>query len=435
MITRGSVKIKMAKRWFTYLYPLLLTVGALAVLPKTLKRWRKIPERLAEGTGPSIWIHAVSVGEARAVAPLAKLLHERVPGLRLVVSSITNTGHEEAKRAMPFAKAHVFLPMDYAWIVRRWLRWFSPSLVLVSETDFWYQFLRIAKEQGAKLAVVNGKISARSTQRHQQFPLVSAELLGLFDLICVQSSDYKVRFRAVSLPEERLAVTGNMKFDDQPIKMDADSLRDWRARLGLHEGQQVVVAGSTHDPEEKLILEAMQEVWAQRPQVKLVVVPRHPERFGEVAKLLTKEGILFDRWSQNTAARTNVMLMDAMGLLRSCYQMAEVAIVAGSFTQKIGGHNLLEPAAYGVPLLFGPYTHSQPELARVVLAAGAGRQVRTEELGGALLRLLASGEERATMRKAALELTKSYCGATQRTYEELQRRFNLAPLVANFIVQ
>ncbi len=411
----------MAKRWFSFLYPLALTVGALALLPKAIKRWRKVPEPLPEGAGLSIWIHAVSMGETRAVAPLAKMIQDRVPGVRIVVSSVTDTGHEEAKKAMPFAAAHVYLPLDYAWVVRRWLRWFSPDLVIVAETDFWAQFLRLAKAGGAKLAVVNGKLSERSTSRYQRFPSVTDEILGLMDLFCVQSTDYAERFLTVGIADERIVVTGNMKFDYQTEKLTGEEKREWRLRLGVGEGQQVVVVGSTHDPEEKLILAAMRAVWSVRPTVKLILAPRHPERFRLVAELLAGEGITFDRYSEGHSTGASVMLMDVMGLLRCCYQVADVAIVGGSFTERVGGHNILEPADCGVPVLFGPYMHSQPELERLMLGAGAGKKVSEEQLEVALKCLLESVGEREAMGAMGVKLAAANLGATERTWKELEK--------------
>ena len=417
----------MMKRWFSYIYPLALTTGVFARLPRAWKRWRKIPQPLLQSSGPSIWIHAVSMGETRAVAPLAKLIYERIPGARLVVSSMTETGHEEAQRAMPFAAAHIFLPLDYAWIMRRWLDWCTPDLVIITETDFWFQFLRLAKERGAKLAVVNGKLSEKSARRYQQFPGISQEILGLFDLICVQSVDYMQRFLKAGVAAERLVVTGNLKFDYQTSFLTAEEKSEWRLRLRVELDEPVVVAGSTHDPEEKFILAAMREVWLERPTVKLILAPRHPERFNEVARWLASEGVMFDRWSERGSTGSTgakVILMDAMGLLRSCYQIAEMAIVAGSFTEKVGGHNILEPADYGIPVLFGPYMHSQPELERLMLDSGAGNQVSKEQLGTVLKQLLADATERKSMGAKGMKLARENRGTTERTWKELTRCAN-----------
>jgi len=413
----------MGKRWFRFIYPMALTVGVLALLSKALKRYGAVPEPLVKGNNPAIWIHAVSVGETRAVATLAKLIHEELPYARIVVSSITETGHEEAKRSIPFAHAHVFLPLDFAWVIRRWLRWFKPDLVLVAETDFWYQFLRLAKESGAGLAVVNGKISERSTRRYQHVPWLSREIFGFFDGFCVQSQEYAERLARIGIANDRLYVTGNTKLDCQTSSLSERELAVWRENFGI-KGRRVVVAGSTHDPEEKLILGAMKRVWAQRPEVKLLLVPRHPARFDEVAGLLKSEGISFVRWSQKASdVSSQVVLIDAMGLLRTCYQLADIAIVAGSFVKKVGGHNILEPADYAVPVIFGPHIHSQPEMARLMLGACAAIQASAEELECVLLRLLENESERRKIGLAGLKVTVDYRGATERTWIQLKQWF------------
>lgn len=302
-------------------------------------RFPLIEKGRGEGGRRLIWIHAVSVGETKAVAAIAKKLRERDPAVLLVVSSITETGHAEAQRSLPFADFHVFLPLDVSWIIGPIVSRVAPDVVLIGETDLWYQFMRAAKRAGAFVALVNGKLSHRSAERLRKVPFFARPLLGQLDLFCLQSAAYLQRFAKLGVAPNKLVVTGNTKFSSAPEVLAAAQLSLLRDRLGVAAQTPVVVAGSTHAGEEQIILEAMESVWKEFPAALLLLVPRHPERFDTVAALLDSRGIRYRRWSlldsqQRDEGRGSVILVDAMGVLMCCYQLATIAIVGGQLNPR-----------------------------------------------------------------------------------------------------
>ncbi len=364
-----------------------------------------------------IWIHAVSVGEAKAVASLAKALEKKYDNPLIIISSTTETGHAEAKRSIPCARFHLFLPFDFKWIIRPILKQVQPDLVIVTETDFWYNFMREARRQGAKVILVNGKLSQRSARRFRQFRFFTTKLFSNIDLLCLQSTHYVERFLSIGVLKENIVVTGNLKFDDFYPQSTKEEVNTWKEKMGIPLHAPVLVVGSTHATEEEAILNALQPVWSAFPSLKVVLVPRHPERFDEVAALLKKQEISFSRLStcHSTTGKEKVLLIDSMGLLRTCYQFADIALVAGSYNPRIGGHNIIEPCCYGIPTLFGPHMHAQPELVDLVHTFKSGLQVTIEHLSSTLIRLFKDAPTRHTMGAAGLQLASFCKGATEKT--------------------
>lgn len=423
--------------FFSFFYEIALWVLSMAAFPKMLyhrikhgKYRESLGKRLGvgfplikKGNRPLVWIHAVSVGEAKAVAPLIKMLKAKMNNPIIVVSSITETGHAEVQRSIPQADYKVFLPFDFRFIIRPIVRSVKPDLVILSESDFWYNFLKSAKEVGAKIVLVNGKVSSTSMHRFKKFAMLSKRLFGLFDYLCIQSEHYRKRFIEIGVPAEKMTITGNLKFDGEYPALSADQLKIWRQQLGIEDGDKVLVIGSSHDPEEKLFLDVSQKLWSKFPRLKVVFVPRHPERFNEVAGILQTRNVPYIRFSQlggNYYHDQRVILMDAMGLLRKCYQFADVAVVAGSYTSKVGGHNILEPSWYGVPVVFGPHMHQQPELVELVNQYGAGLQISKDRLYEELEKLLSCDETRKKVGESGLAMVAGINGATKRTLEILK---------------
>lgn len=421
---------------FSLFYEIVLWILSLVAFPKMIyhrckhgKYRESLSKRLGvgfpvikKGNRPLVWVHAVSVGEAKAVAPLVKMLKAKMENPIIVVSSITETGHAEVQRSIPQADYKVYLPFDFRFIIRPIVRSVKPDLVILSESDFWYNFLKSSKELGAKILLVNGKISSTSMQRFKKFSMLSKRLFGLIDLLCIQSEHYSKRFLEMGVPKDKINITGNLKFDGEYPKLSAEQLNIWKQQLGIEEGDQVLVIGSSHDPEEKLFLEVSQKLWGKFPRLKVVFVPRHPERFNEVAGILHGYNIPFIRFSQlggNFYHDQRVILMDAMGLLRKCYQFADVAVVAGSYTPKVGGHNILEPSWYGVPVVFGPHMHSQPELVELVNQYGAGLQISKDRLHEELDKLLSCAETRTKIGESGRAMVAGINGATKRTLDIL----------------
>jgi 3-deoxy-D-manno-octulosonic-acid transferase len=421
---------------FSFSYNVALGLLALFSLPKILyqmtvhKKYRgsikarfglnlSLPRKNSSGL---FWIHAVSVGEIKAIAPVAKLLKERYPHTRFIISSITETGHLEAKRSIPFADNFIFLPFDFSWIIRKLMDQIKPDLVLFSESDFWYHFIHYAKAQGAVVAVANGKISERSCNRFKRFPLFAKRLFSNMDLICSQNELYKDRFEQVGISKDKIISTGNLKFDAEYPRMSKAEINVWKQRLNITSDDFVFVIGSTHNPEEELFLKILKRLWIKHPHLKVLIAPRHPERFDAVAELLDRNKVIFSRLTKGVSNNAQVLLIDTMGQLKTCYQLADLALVAGSYVTHVGGHNILEPCGYGVPVLFGPYMQSQPDLLNLVLDAKAGMQVPLELLEGSISSLIKNPERGKIIGEAGLQLIAQNQGASKRTFEAIIRK-------------
>lgn len=428
--------------FFRIIYGIALSLVALCNIPKALYVYFKhhkyrsnfmqrigfdYPDFIKDAP-KSIWIHAVSVGETKAVASLARQLKFQFPDHPLIISSITETGHEEAVRSLPFADYHVYLPFDFAWAVKRVIRAANPGLVILCETDFWFNFLYFSKQIGASLATVNGKISERSTKRLHWFSFYSKRIFQLFDVICVQNTLYRTRFIEANAPADKVVVTGNLKFDEDHPQLPVGEISVWRQKLGIGSDEIVLTIGSSHYSEEEFVLKALTHVWKNHPNLRVILVPRHPERFRAVAELLEEEHINWISFT-NIARRSgkeSVILMDAMGLLRMCYQLSDFAIVAGSFAEKIGGHNILEPCWYGKPVIFGPYMEGQLELVDLMKRSGAGVQlshVDDQELSRLINQWINDKNERKERGEWGMALVKELKGSTRRTLAELEPLF------------
>jgi 3-deoxy-D-manno-octulosonic-acid transferase len=427
---------------FLIFYNFSLWLLALLSLPKTLYSYfilRKYRNSLSARFGahfpyvaekglPSIWIHAVSMGETKAIVSLARELKQRFPSTPLIISSTTETGHAEAKRSLPFADYHVYMPLDFRRVVQKILKKAAPGLVLLCESDFWYNFLYYAKQSGAALALVNGKISEKSAFRLRWVPFFSKKLFSLFDKICVQNQTYTKRFVKIGAPSDHITITGNLKFDDDYPQLTHDETVLWRHKLGLESDEIVLTIGSTHPTEEQSLIKILKNIWKKYPKLRVILVPRHPERFKEVGLLLEKERLLWVNFTDinRRTGKEQVILIDAMGLLRMCYQLSDMAIVAGSFTDRVGGHNLLEPCWYGKPVLVGPYTFSQQELVDLMKQYKTGLQVFLDQVQEVLTRWLENPNERTEIGERGFMMVSDLKGSTARTIEVLE------PLLSKF---
>lgn len=421
---------------FSLIYELILWLGFIACMPKALyqciryKKYRTswlarfgwgFPNVERKGSGPVIWLHAVSVGEIAAIKSLSNKLQTAIQDLTLIVSTVTETGYAEAKRLMPFADHIVFLPYDFSWPVKLAIQRASPDIVIVCEADFWYRFLKEAKKQGAVVLLVNGKISATSYSRFLRFSYFTRRLFSLIDFFCVQSAEYKERFGSLGVPNSKIAITGNMKSDFVTSRLEKEALITMRQKLHLEPQDFVLVIGSTHAPEEELLLREITPLLSEFKNLKVIIAARHPERFSEVTSLVEKCGLSYGTWTKGACSHNpRVFLIDTMGILRHCYQLADVAIVAGSFTEKVGGHNILEAQCFGIPVITGPYMHSQAELVKQAKEYNAIKQVPLEEVAYALKNLLQNAEERHTLQKNSLALTAAIQGATEKNLKILQ---------------
>ncbi|MGZ3632861.1 MAG: 3-deoxy-D-manno-octulosonic acid transferase [Parachlamydiaceae bacterium] len=426
------------------LYEVLLWIFALLSLPKLLyamlvknqyrqsliRRFGVGFPQVSKGNRRLIWVHAVSVGEVKAVANLVKQLKKQPDNPLILVSSITETGHAEAKRAIPEAEYHVYLPFDFYGVIAPIVKRVKPDQVVLCETDFWYHFLRVAKNNGAHISLVNGKLSDKSMERFKSVSFFTKRLFALFDVFCLQSAFYAERFKAIGIPQEKIVVTGNLKFDSRPTMLTQQQKADLMKQLGIREEDRVIVIGSSHDPEEKLLLGAINHLWKEIPSLKVVIVPRHPERFDLVAKLIGETSIPYARYSDLQSSQqpinASIILIDTMGILGKCYQVADVAIVAGSYTSAVGGHNILEPLWFGVPMIYGPCMHTQPDLVEAVSSFNAGIQAPIESVAEALRILLKDGKKVEELRQASSKLITAMYGSTNRSFEAVDRSRDVA---------
>lgn len=420
---------------FSFFYEICLLFIALFSIPKFLynllfrnKYRESILKRFGTGFPPInkgnrklIWVHAVSLGETKAVAALVKMLKAELDHPLILFSTTTETGYVEACRSIS-ADYHVYMPFDFLWVIHSIMHRIAPDMVILCESDFWYNFLSQAKSLGAKVILVNGKISMKSMERFQKFPLFAEKIFSNIDLLCVQSQTYRKRFESLQINPDKIVVTGNIKFDGDYAPLPKEQLEKWRIELGIDPADQVLVIGSTHNPEENNFLKAMAMVWEKHPTLKVVLAPRHPERFNEVAGILQKNQINFRRLSQKQPEGfpVRVVLIDAMGLLRKCYQLADVAIVAGSYTTKVGGHNILEPSWYGIPVVFGPYMQNQPDLVELVKEYNAGLQVPMDMLPDVIDDLFVDAKKRNALGQGGLKLVSDVHGATRKTVDHIK---------------
>jgi len=358
------------------------------------ERLGRVPESLASRAAGaeqgSIWVHAVSVGEALAVAPLLKELRGRLPGRALFVSTTTRTGQKVAAQRLE-ADGTFYFPLDFAFACRRLLAAVRPALVVIAETEIWPNFLREARRTGARVVFVNGRLSDRSFRRYRWFRFLLRRPLAQVDYFLMQSEEDARRILELGAPAERISVGGNLKFDLPQPRRPAflDDL------VALAQSAPIIVAGSTLPAEEEKILQALEicgAVGGRHPL--LVLAPRHPERFEDVVALLERRGVSYVRRSQGATSngRPAVFLLDTLGELAGTYAAANVAFVGGSLV-RAGGHNPIEPALWGKPVLFGPSMENFRGIAQALVKAHAAFQVNSPDEMGVLLAALLSNPE------------------------------------------
>lgn len=376
----------------------------------------------ADGAGGRrrILVHGVSVGEVLGARALVARLEGCEPGYEVVISTTTSTGAAVARRAYP-GRQVVRFPLDLSFLVRRFLRRIDPACVVLVELEVWPNFLRTANRAGIPVAVVNGRITDKSFASYLVFRRLLPQF-GRISLFCVQDDAYAGRFRELSREPSRILITGNIKADSLAVGRRRPS-EELTRLLGAAPGQALWVAGSTHEPEERWVAEAWRAV---APTTRLVLVPRHPERAPAVLEALAQLGIDAQRLTALRAGSqapdpARPAVVDTVGDLEGVYALADLVFVGGSLVPH-GGQNMLEPAAQGRPVLYGPHVHNFVQEAALLEGAGAAlRLTGVEELGPALGRLLADGEGRERMAAAGMRAVRAQQGATALTFEALAR--------------
>ena len=411
---------------------LLYTIATVALIPwailHLLWRARRQPEYLCHWRerfgffaaiatkAPLIWIHAVSVGETRAAQPLVAALRQSHPQHGILLTQMTPTGRQTASELFGASVSCVYLPYDLPWAVERFLTHFRPAVGLIVETEIWPNLIAAGKRRGVPMLLVNARLSERSARRYAKLASLVRRALEDLAAIAAQGEDDAQRLTALGAPQ--VDVLGNMKFDVAPPAAQQVLGADFRRRIGE---RPVFVCASTREGEEEVILDA----WVRfgNPEILLVIVPRHPQRFAAVAALLSRLSIAWQRRSDQApvAAATRIWLGDSMGELFAYYAAADIAFVGGTLLD-YGGQNLIEPCALGKPVLIGPSTHNFADACREAVAIGAARSIGSaEELVKTACALMLSPPQRRQMGEIALLFTSRHRGATAKTLALIER--------------
>lgn len=388
------------------------------------------PGPILPGEGPAVWVHACSLGEVLAARPLLLGLRERFPGQRLVLSTVTRTGHDIAASRLGGALDGLFyFPFDLPGSVRRALDAVRPAVVIIVETEIWPNFLAECYRRGIAVVWVNARISDRAFSRYRWAAPLLSPLLSQAELFVARTEEDARRLRSMGAGAERVVVAGNLKYDRDPHEAaaQAEAAGKLAGLLGLDKGEPLIVAGSTTEPEEEVVLEAFRQV-RRRPgleKTRLLVAPRHPERFEPVGTLLAASGLSFSRRSQPTGEPSDVILLDSIGELAGAYSLADAVFVGGSLNRR-GGQSILEPAMHARSAVVGPHMDNFREVVADFAAAKAVVQLAADDLQWApralaavWARLLEQPEEAREMGRRAKAVMERSTGATQRTLEQL----------------
>ena len=423
-----------------FLYSILLTFGFIILMPRFLfdavrkgkytdgfwQRLGYLPDFNANQR-PVLWIHCVSVGETQAARPLVKQILEDFPNYRLVISTTTKTGQELAQEVFANdAELIFYMPFDWRFSVRRALRHIKPNIILIMETELWFNFMREANKNGAGVFIVNGRLSEKSANRYLMIPKTMHRVLHYIDLALMQDAADAKRLSNLGIRYSKVRVTGNVKFDQQFDEAEAELTKEFRRRFAIEQDAPLIVAASTHAPEEALIIEAFKEVWKNSADKlpRLLLAPRHPERFVEVAVLAKNSGFDWVLRSEQESDRdkvAEVILLDSIGELRSVFPLAEIVFVGGSLIPH-GGQNVLEPAVANKAIVTGFYTTNFTSIVNELAGQNALIQLPKlnekevpSQLAETFLSLLRNTEKRNQLAQNAFAVMKKNRGASSKT--------------------
>jgi len=377
---------------------------------------------------PVIWIHAVSLGEVTAVVPFVKALQEQTPNCSLVISTVTETGREAVERQLSGIAQHCYCPVDFPWAVQAYIRALQPVAFLLVETELWPNLLRSMAQQQIPTILVNGRLSSNSYQRYQRVQGFMRHVLSSMTLCLMQSERDAQRIISLGAKPETVRNSGNMKFDSIDTQSAHHLESVSRSMLGLAPHEKLFVAGSTHLEEENQLLRCYRRLCDTVPSLVLLMAPRHIERSQQIEDNIIRHGFLCSRKSrlpghheQHEAFGTpRVILLDTRGELASIYALGWIAFVGGTLTP-IGGHNLLEPARYGIPVFFGPHTDHCVEVARILQEAGGGIEVQNEdELFNQITMAYCDASWSARVGHAAKQALEAHRGVVQKNLHMIQ---------------
>lgn len=371
-----------------------------------------------------IWFHAVSVGE---VLQLQKVLDEttsRFPAVELFITTTTDTGYEVA-RTKYSQHTVAYFPLDFTWAVSQALKSIHPDLVVLVELELWPNFIFQCHKRAIPLALINGRIGEKSFRGYSKITPLLRRVLECFDVLAVQNETYGRRLISLGAPADRVVVTGNIKFDRAESDRSSVKTMDLRRAFGIQPDEQVFIAGSTQSPEEMYALDAWRSLRADFPNLRLILVPRHKERFEDVAELVHQRGVPLLRRSEHNGpvngvpASRPVILLDTLGELAACWGLADIAFVGGSLTNR-GGQNMLEPAGYGAAVLFGPNTWNFKDITEALMSRDGARVVRNaDELTSVLRELLENPSLAKQLGRTACEFVAEQQGATVKTVNQI----------------
>ncbi len=391
----------------------------------TTARWRHnlgtkllglVPRR--ESSRPCVWFHGVSVGEVHLLRQVVARFRVARPDCDVVISTSTVTGLEEAQKHFPDLLV-ICWPFDFSWAIGRVLRRIRPALVVLAESEVWPNFLLAARRFGAKVAVINGRMSPRSSARYRKVAFLMRPLLRQVNHWAMQTADYAAGMLDLGVPASAVSVTGNVKYDGVNTGRDNSRTQEFRRLFGLREGELVWVAGSTQMPEEEIVLAIYEKLRFSIPALRLILVPRQQDRFDAVAALLQQKGFDCIRRSRLTGPvenRSAVILLDTLGELNAVWGLADIAFVGGSLDGQRGGQNMIEPAAYGAAVVFGPHTWNFKDTVTRLLEAQAAVQIQdARQLEEQVTALAQDAATRQRLGQAARHFVLSQQGATART--------------------
>ncbi|CAK8715118.1 3-deoxy-D-manno-octulosonic acid transferase [Candidatus Electronema halotolerans] len=380
-----------------------------------LKRHQFAAQRSSVPQGPTIWLHALSVGEVSSALPLVKGIRRQFGSVRIVFTASTRSGKALAEHLIsPHADLVLYSPLDCRFAVRRYLSAIRPDLFILVETDFWPNWLTLLRRQQVPIMLVNGRISAKSLAAYRRFAFFFKPMFRCFDLLAMQTAEERDKMLALGLPAEKVVVLGNLKYD---LPMQQAAPPD----LAAEQGQLVWVCGSTHPGEEEVIFAAFKYIVGANPcgcpdhsPLQLLLAPRQISRGSELVRLARSFGLAADLRSSGTRSpESRVLILDTIGELAACYSLARLAFIGGSLADA-GGHNPIEAAAQGVPVLFGPHTEDFAEIARDLCSCGGAKVVSAESLAEQVAAILSDDALHAAMSAAARQLVEQQRGSVER---------------------
>ena len=414
---------------FSFFYSLSAIFNKKKNLSSLKIRFSPLSEELKkelEGKNP-IWLHAVSVGEAISASYLIELLCKKYPKEKLIVSTVTSTGNEVAKKILPKNVSVVYLPLDLSFIVRKTFSSVKPKLFILTEAEIWPNLILELKKRKVPITLINGRISKNSFRGYLIASFLFRKIFSSIDLFCMKSVDDATRAIKLGAPRAKVKITGSTKFDlALSYKVEEAQEDKLKKMLGISSQEMVLVSGSTHHPEEKILVKVFLNISKKHPDLKLIVAPRHPERVGKIKKTYQALGLkyqLFSSLSETNPAEAKVILVDKMGILRDLYKIAGFAFVGGSLA-RIGGHNILEPAGLGKAVIFGKWVRNFRQEAELLTKAGAGVMVKDEKnLEEVIGKLLEDKQKLKEMGEAARAALERNSGAISKNLELLEKLF------------